>query len=103
MSTFHYDIEAAEQEVEQTKERYLRRFGWEHTSSTPGSFWLWRRDFADVDAKRMEFDKLPPGPLGKPSPTVPYGVITASTDIAVAMTVRCLDDQNELNEEESAA
>lgn len=94
----HHQIEAAEQEVEYLKATYLRRFGWNHTSTTPGSYWLWKRDFADVDAKGKAWHDAHP----KASPHQPYGVITAGTDLAVSMTVRCLDEQPELEEAQEA-
>lgn len=103
MPVFHWQIERAEDEVKATQRAYLQRFGWEETCNTPGAYWLWRRDFTDVDTERLKFDARPPGPLGRPSPTIPYGIVTASTDLAISMTVRCLDDQAELTEEDAEA
>lgn len=65
------DILDRENELDSTKRHYLKRFGWKETSETPGSYWLWVRDF----------------PL--------YGRITAQTDIAVRMTAIELDDEDE--------
>lgn len=96
MAVFHHQIEEAEQRVQDLQSHYLRRFGWEHTSMTPGSYWLWRRDFAKEDTERLAWWKEAHGPLGKPSMPVPYGVITAPTDLAVSITVRALDKQLEL-------
>lgn len=43
-------------------EAMLRQRGWEHTSKTPGSFWMWRKDCGGD-----------------------YGVIMAPTEIAFNM------------------
>lgn len=94
--TKHYEIGAAEGEVEGLKNAYLRRWGWESTCNTPGSYWLWRRDFANEDAKRKAWHDEHP----QASPYQPYGVITAPTDLAVSMTVRCLDERPELSGED---
>lgn len=102
--TFLHHISAAQSEVEDRQRTYLIRWGWTMTSNTPGAFWLWRRDFADVDAKRKAWDdEHDAGQPGKPSKSQPYGVITAPTDIAIAMTARCLDDQPELGEADDEA
>lgn len=94
MPTFHWQIAAAESEVEALKRYYLQRFGWESTCNTPGSYWLWRRDFAKEDAERhARWVERGAGPLGMPSEPQPYGVVTASTDLAVSMTERSLDEQ----------
>lgn len=102
---FHWQIGEAESKVEELKRNYLQRFGWESTCNTPGSYWLWRRDFTNEDVERHKrWKDRGAGPLGWPSEPRPYGVITASTDLAVSITVRSLDDQPELsgpdNEEE---
>lgn len=49
-----YDIELAEKALEQFKEEYLRLNGWEHTCSTPGSYWLWQKTLGD--GRRMLTD-----------------------------------------------
>lgn len=97
MSTiFHRDLERAEMEVERLKSAYLERWGWHHTSNTPGSVWIWRRDFADVDAKSRAWHEAHPAA----SPHAPLGVITAPTDTAIYMTLRSLDHQPELEQDE---
>jgi hypothetical protein len=96
----YHEIETEQQMVEDLQKSYLRRWGWVETCSTPGSYWLWRRDFADVDAQRKAWDdEHEAGKPGKPSPSVPYGVVTAPLDLAISMTVRCLDEQPELADE----
>jgi hypothetical protein len=95
----HHEIEAKSQELEELKKFYLRRWGWTETSSTPGAYWLWKRDFSDLDAKRLSWDKEHnAGKPGRPSPSAPYGIITAPLDLAVAITVRSLDEQPELED-----
>lgn len=98
-STHYRDIEAAEDLLRDRREAYLRRWGWRQTSNTPGAFWMWQRDFAPEDANRLKWweeacARNPP--LGNPSKPHPMGVITASLEIAVSMTVRSLDTQPEL-------
>lgn len=94
--TFAFQIDEAEHVLQQVKDRYLRRWGWETTCNTPGSYWLWRRDFAVEDKERHDrWQEAGPGPYGWPSEPKPYGLITASLDTAVAMTRRCLDEQPE--------
>ncbi len=88
-------IDDAERALEEAQNNYLRRFGWTETSNTPGAYWLWRRDFADVDAGRIKWWETTVArkpPLGAPSKPEPYGVITAPRDLAVSMTRRALDD-----------
>lgn len=43
------DFNDAEEALRLAKEAYLRRSGWQHTSSTPGSYWMWRRKIGEVD------------------------------------------------------
>ena len=84
-------IAEAESKIIEAQRAYLRRFGWDARGSTPGSYWLWQRDFADVDkARQAAFDARP-----VPKPPRPYGVITADTELAVGMTHRVLDHDND--------
>ena len=97
MAPLKREIEDAEQNLEQMKVDYLRRFGWEMTCNTPGAYWVFRRDFAAEDAERhARWKERGPGPLGWSSEPRPYGVITAPLDLAVSMTERSLDEQPEL-------
>lgn len=90
--TMRQQLEEAEREVEDHKRGYLRRFGWDHTCNTPGSYWLYRRDFAAEDAARhAQWKERGAGPLGMPSEPQPYGVITAGVDLAVSITKSALD------------
>lgn len=94
---YRHMIQDAQQEIESMKADYLRRFGWELTCNTPGSYWVWRRDFAAEDAERHKnWKDRGPGPLGWSSEPRPYGVITAPLDLAVSMTEGCLDRQPEI-------
>lgn len=98
----HRAIEEVEQELEHRKTAYLMKWGWKHTCNTPGSYWLWQRDFFQEDADRhARWKTQGPGPLGWPSEPRPYGIITASLDLAVSMTVRALDEQSENEDDES--
>lgn len=97
------DIDIAERELNSVKEAYLRRFGWDLTCSTPGSFWLWKRDFKDVDARHMEAlnkrhaEAIRHGVKTSASQPVLYGLVTAPTDLAVKMTAACLDMGEEVS------
>lgn len=86
-------IQDAERDIAEMRKDYLRKFGWSLTCNIPGSFWMWRRDFAKDDAARHKrWKDAGPGPLGWPSEPQPYGVITAPLDLAVSITERELDD-----------
>lgn len=87
-------IREADERAEQLRRDYLRHWGWSETCNTPGSFWMWRRDFSDVDADHRQWwlDTCAKKPsLGNPSEPRPYGVVTAPAEIAVQMTLRELD------------
>lgn len=72
---------------------YLEMYGWNYTCNIPGSYWLWRRDFAKEDAARhARWKERGPGPYGWPSEPQPHGVITADTDLAVSITENVLDE-----------
>lgn len=81
------EIITLENKLTAAKDSYLRRYGWERTCNTPGSFWMWVRDFADVDAQREKHYR-PPG-----SPFMSFGRIMADRDTAVMMTQRVLDHE----------
>lgn len=100
MTALYRDIEQAETNLESVRAAYLRRWGWRQTCNTPGSFWLWRRDFADIDQKQLEWWQAAASRAnregrGAPSKPVPFGVITADTETAVKMTAKELDDFKE--------
>lgn len=98
MTVYFYQIEEAERAVEETKSAYLQRWGWTLDCNSPGAFWLWKRDFADEDAKRKAWDdKHGAGKPGGPSASRPYGIIMGPTDLAVSMTARVLDGQPEID------
>lgn len=102
MTTYFHEIGAAEDDVQELKKAYLRRFGWQYTSSTPGCYWLWRRDFKKEDARALRrWKNSKPGPYGKSSKPAPYGVITADTDLATLMTAHCLDMQREIRADDA--
>lgn len=97
------DIQAADAAVTGAKDAYLRRWGWDCTCSTPGALWMWTRDFSDVDAKRKAWDeKHGAGKPGSPSISRPYGLVMGSREQAIHMTLACLDEQPEMDDEEAA-
>lgn len=98
-------IEDAADALEGLKRQYLRRFGWTETCNTPGAFWLWRRDFSDVDARALAWWEEASALVqaegrAPPSKPQPKGIITADTELAVSMTARTLDEQPEAQEED---
>lgn len=97
--TYYSQIEDARRAVEQLEHEYLRSWGWALTCNVPGSYWLWQRDFAPQDAERSKWWEdacASKPPLGNPSKPKPYGVITATAEMAMAITIRSLDTQPEL-------
>lgn len=42
------DADEKKEEANQDVDRALRLLGWEYTSSTPGSIWLWKKTINDV-------------------------------------------------------
>jgi hypothetical protein len=47
-------IEELRRNAEDLRDKWLRDNGWEHTSSTPGCFWMWRRGEFFCDAATAE-------------------------------------------------
>jgi hypothetical protein len=50
-------IERLRDEADELRDEWLRQNGWEHTSSTPGCFWMWRKGefFCDaITAERIQ-------------------------------------------------
>lgn len=41
------DVQYSRDHAENLAAQYLRENGWKHTSSTPGSFWLWELRLPD--------------------------------------------------------
>lgn len=105
MSTFR-EIEQLESDLGNARNSYLRRYGWKQTCNTPGSYWLWQRDFAAEDKQNQEnWEAIckrvaDEGRTGMPSPPAPMGVITADTMLAVSMTRKRLDAFDEEGEDE---
>lgn len=108
MSTFD-EIEQHLSNVEGARKSYLRRHGWKETCNTPGSYWLWVRDFAAEDQRRQTWWEdtckriAAEGRIGMPSPPRPMGVVTAPCELAVSMTRRVLDADDEASDEDDAA
>lgn len=85
-------IEAARDKLTELNRAYLQRFGWVETCNIPGSYWLWRRDFAAEDsATHAAWVSRGPGPMGWPSEPKPWGAITAGIDMAVNITRAAMD------------
>ena len=96
MPVTHLDIERLQEDLRQAEEAYLRRNGWTVTCNTPGSYWLWRRDFTpEHQAAHARWKERGPGPMGWPSEPKTYGVITVDRSLAVSMTRATLDEDKE--------
>lgn len=92
----YMEIAGLDMALKAKKVAYLRRFGWEATSNTPGAIWLLRRDFAVEDADRKDrWLAAGPGPMGWPREPQPYGVITVPVDVAISMTRSFLDEDDD--------
>lgn len=94
---YYRDVLAAERDLNDRKEEYVQRWGWRRTCNTPGSFWLWVRDFRKEDNERVDNWRDRGGSSTRPKP---YGVMTVPLDMAVRMTVMSLDEQPEETEDE---
>lgn len=84
-SVTQHTLYSLENKLKESQRNYLRLHGWQRTCNTPGSFWMWKRDFSDIDEKRSAYHPA------TASPFQPYGLIMADTETAVMMTMRALD------------
>lgn len=93
MQTLSDDIDTAERALIARRHGFLEAMGWKLTCNTPGSYWLWRRDFADVDArwKAIEIAKVARDGKAFPSPHPVIGVIVCNEDSAITMSRAILD------------
>lgn len=89
-----HNLYALEDRLKESRSKYLRQFGWSRTCNTPGSFWMWTRDFADIDEERRGYHPK------TASPFQPYGFIMADTETAVQMTMRVLDRDEEVSDDD---
>jgi hypothetical protein len=48
------EIERLRRDAEEKRDRWLRNRGWEYTSSTPGCYWMWKREGYLVDTSTAE-------------------------------------------------
>ena len=101
--TFAHEIENQAAILQGLRENYLKRWGWQITCNTPGSYWLWWRDWKVEDEertkgweRRQKQKKTPNGTR----PPKPYGIVCVGMDLAVSMTISVLDEQLELGEED---
>lgn len=105
-ATYYRDIEAAQAALHSAEDMYLARFGWERTCDTPGALWLWRRDFADVDAKRRTVHEHKAHQLAqrgqRASEFRPYGVLLLPKDTALRITLLELDERTEEADEDAS-
>lgn len=85
-------IESAERALNSARSAFLHDMGWGRTCNTPGSYWLWQRDFADVDARWREIEANRERE-GKPFPTPhrPIGTVIVDEEHAIIMSRASLD------------
>lgn len=86
----HAELRDARYRLERAEADYLRRWGWKQTCEVPGSYWMWRRDFADYDARFDAWNKAHSDKAHKPT-----GVLTLPQNMALSMTERVLDERPE--------
>ncbi len=101
--TFYWQIQAAEQSLEQIRWSYLQHRGWRQTCDFPGSLWVWERDFfAEDEARLQSWHKLTEGKPQERWPSKPrrYGVVRVPINMAISITLSDLDEQQELSEEQ---
>ncbi len=72
--------------IKDAKRAYLQSFGWKETCETPASYWLYERDFSELDAIRNKWAD----DHDKPHPRQ-YGLVCVPLDIAVSMTRTTLE------------
>lgn len=97
MSTFDR-ICALENQLLSARQSFLTAHGWSSTCQTPGSFWLWKRDFTAEDAARQERYAA----NGFAEKFYPYGVITTGMETAIQMTVRELVPEPKEDDEDAS-
>ncbi len=90
-------MERLDKEFKAAQAEYLRQYGWEHTSATPGSIWLWRRDFIREDDMIVRnHNKLVAtvrmqGREYKGSNAMTHGVVLSDMETALMITYRYLE------------
>lgn len=98
--TTYDEIAEAINALEDLKKDYLLEHGWTQTCNTPGSYWLWKRDFSDVDEKSYHWwqttsERVMKEGRDPPSRPVPMGIVMADMDLAVRMTESVLETKPE--------
>jgi len=92
LSGTYADIEDADGRLRFAQEQYVKRHGWKVTCNTPGSYWMWQRDFtAEHAAALARWKERGPGPMGMPIKPQSYGHLTVTLEMAVSMTRAVLD------------
>lgn len=95
------DIQVCEHNLSSTKDAYLRAHGWKPTSNTPGCYWLWRRDFSDVNARRLSEHEAFCTRIKQTRVHHSYpGEMLVDTERAISMTWAEIDPQRHVIEEE---
>lgn len=99
MSTFDRICEL-ENQLLSARRSFLTAHGWSSTCQTPGSFWMWKRDFTPEDDERAK--RYIANGFG--DKFHPYGIITTGMETAIQMTVRELvpePDENDADPEDA--
>ena len=96
----YIEIRQKASDLQSAKDDYLRAHGWKSTSSTPGCYWMWRRSFADVNARRLNEHKVFCERIGQERDHTPYpDEMLADTDDAIRMTWAEIDPRRFEDEE----
>lgn len=96
------NIASLKEDVQEAESDYLRAHGWQQTSLTPGSYWMWRRSFEDVNARRLAEHKAFCDRIGQDRTHHPYpSEMLVDTDTAIRMTWAEIDPRRRELEDES--
>ena len=90
-------LDKLELDLKKERDNYLKSYGWDWTCATPGSLWLWRRDFITEDHEiirrhnKLVAEVRLAGREYKGSRPLTHGIVLCDTDTAMTITERYLE------------